>query len=83
MFNGSFFEPTRVVVKEMDGRYRLVYEGTGNLFLNLIGGPVDGGGYDTEREAVIRASRFNMRLPVVLKRNGFKPISARAVAMMR
>lgn len=74
----------RIVVREMKGRYRLVYEGTGNLFLNLMGGPIDGGGYGTENEARNQATRFNDRLQVILKMGGLKPgiINARAVAMV-
>ncbi len=80
----SVFGSTRIRVKEMAGRYRLVYEGTGNLFLNLMGGPVDGGGYGTEHEATSHAERVNTRLQMVLKMGGIKPgiINARAVALV-
>ena len=80
----SVFGSTRIVVKEVAGRYRLVYEGTGNLFLNLMGGPVDGGGYSTEYEAIGHANRVNARLQVVLKMGGVKPgiINARALALV-
>ncbi|MBF0460273.1 MAG: hypothetical protein HQL87_02660 [Magnetococcales bacterium] len=86
MFNkrNALFGSTRIVAKEMNGRYRLVYEGTGNLFLNLMGGPVDGGGYGTEYEATGHANRVNARLQVVLKMGGVKPgiLNARALALV-
>ena len=80
----SAFGSTRIVAKEQNGRYRLVYEGTGNLFLNLMGGAVDGGGYSTEYEATNHANRVNARLQVVLKMGGVKPgiINARALALV-
>ncbi|MBF0400104.1 MAG: hypothetical protein HQL80_03840 [Magnetococcales bacterium] len=86
MFNKkkSHFESARIAVRATKGRYRLVYEGTGRLFLNLMGGPIDGGGYATEHEAAHQAARFNARLQVILKMGGLKPgiINARAVAMV-
>ncbi|MEO5363182.1 MAG: hypothetical protein H7838_06110 [Magnetococcus sp. DMHC-8] len=82
--NKSIFGSARIAVREMAGQYRLVYEGTGNLFLNLMGGPVDGGGYRTEQEATQHARRINERLQVVLKMGGIKPgiINARAMALV-
>ncbi|MEO5364493.1 MAG: hypothetical protein H7838_12840 [Magnetococcus sp. DMHC-8] len=85
MFNGDFFESTRITTAQgVDGRYRLVYAGTGNLFLNLMGGPVDGGGYNTAYEATRQANRFNSRLKVVMQTGNGKPgtINTRAVALM-
>lgn len=84
MFNGDFFESARITVHGIDGKYRLVYAKTGNLFLNLMGGPVDGGGYRTAREATHQANRLNSRLKVVMQtgdgRHG--TINTRALALM-
>ncbi|MEO5341019.1 MAG: hypothetical protein H7837_10990 [Magnetococcus sp. MYC-9] len=84
MFNESLFESIRIVAKKINGRYRLVYATTGNPFLNLMGGLVDGGGYDTEQEATIHARRCSARLQVALRMGGIKPgiSNARAVALV-
>ena len=84
MLNRGFFDSSRIVVKDVNGRQRLVHEGTGNLFLNPMGDPEDGGGYDTEREAVSHAKRLNTRLQVILRMGGIKPgiSNDRAVAFV-
>ena len=69
----DFFKSSRIVVKNVNGRHRLVHKGTGNLFLNPMGDPEDGGGYDTEQEAISHAKLLNMRLQVILRMGGIKP----------
>ena len=81
---GNFFESSRIVVKNANGRHRLVHKGTGKLFLNPMGHSEDGGGYDTEHDAINHAKRLNTRLQVILRMGGIKPgiSNDRAVAFV-
>ncbi|MBF0185128.1 MAG: hypothetical protein HQM06_12175 [Magnetococcales bacterium] len=75
--------PWHVIVKKMAGRYRLVYQTTGHLLLNLMGGPVDAGGYPSADQACAHATRLNSRLQELLSGQHHTAdfINARALAM--
>ena len=81
MIHSSFIESIHIVAREMRGRYRLVYAGTGHPFLNLMGGPVDGGGYGSEQEATLQARRCTARLQGALNMGGVKPSTSNARAL--
>ncbi|MEO5339982.1 MAG: hypothetical protein H7837_05595 [Magnetococcus sp. MYC-9] len=72
MFDEMFFDSNPIVVKETDGRHRLYYQATGELFLNFMGVPADHGGYETERQAISQATQLNTRLRIIRKMGGIK-----------
>ncbi|WP_130471359.1 hypothetical protein [Candidatus Magnetaquicoccus inordinatus] len=76
--------PFQVIVKKMAGRYRLVYQATGHLLLNLMGGPVDAGGYSSAGAAHAHATRINTQLQELSPAASRQPeqINARALALL-
>ena len=75
--------PFQIIVKKMAGRYRLVYQATGHLLLNLMGSPVDAGGYPCAGQAHAHASRINNGLQEILPATPPpEGLNARALALL-
>jgi hypothetical protein len=75
--------PFQIIVKKMAGRYRLVYQATGHVLLNLMGGPVDAGGYPSAGQAHAHAARINDGLQEILPSTPVaKALNVRALALL-